>query len=413
MDEVRSDRPLARSGTEMLFAASLVACPACGADAPARADLYGSGTSWSVVGTCPGCGAARQTAFRTEGNPLKATVLLRQLGDARPSAILTVTQLAAELDRCVVRCAAPPEELPPKAWRASLAATERALTCALELLKFVPPGEDAIPGAPLADGRSTRVALQAELDGLVALRERYTVDAPRIWAVEAPPPEVIGALDRPALLAHEAWIRAGRAGEGRLRVVGFDARGARLGGAELSGASLERVRLDRAVIDSVRLTDATLFDLSAQEALATSLKLQGARLQGGTFARARLALAVFAGAQVGQTSFESADLQRSVWDGAVVTGARFDGACFANAWLDGGRFVGCSFLGADLRLVTEGIRCTTRGAVFEGCDFTDTRWDGRDLSGATFVGCRFAGASGTPSAVEGLRVEGCEDRPAW
>jgi len=97
VDEVRSDRPLARSGTEMLFAASLVACPACGADAPARADLYGSGTSWSVVGTCPGCGGARQTAFRTEGNPLKATVLLQQLGDVRPSGATFVGRFTSAL----------------------------------------------------------------------------------------------------------------------------------------------------------------------------------------------------------------------------------------------------------------------------------------------------------------------------
>ena len=80
-----------------------------------------------MVGTCPGCGAARQTAFRTEGDPLKATVLLRQLGDARPSAILTVALLAAELDRCVGRCATPPEDLAPAAWRASLAATSSSI----------------------------------------------------------------------------------------------------------------------------------------------------------------------------------------------------------------------------------------------------------------------------------------------
>src|SRR5512139_1330635 len=211
----------ARSGAEMLFAASLEPCPYCKTMEPAKLDLVGGGTSWTVTGPCPRCNSIRTYAWQTEGNPLEAKVLLRQLGDERPSAIIRVSQFMAELDR-VLPYLREPAQLQPIEWRASLSAIERALTCLYELLKFVPQGMQIIPDTKLTEAerqdrtsrkeRYQRAWLQAELDRVVALRERYTKDAPRIWQLEAPaqPPASKGALDRESLMAHAAWVRAGR-----------------------------------------------------------------------------------------------------------------------------------------------------------------------------------------------------------
>ena len=415
--QVKDRSAKARSGTEMLFAASLLPCPHCGTMEAPRLDLVGSGTSWSVTGTCPRCHETRSHAWTTEGNPLQAVVGMRQLGDDRPSAIIRVGQLVGELDRLLPRLPPSLEDLQPPAWRAGLAAVERALIVLNELLKFVPAGARMIPDTKLDAAeredrarrpeRYQRAWLEGERHRVLALRERYTQDAPRIWALEEPAERPLsrGALDRPSLVAHAAWVREGQRGEGRLDVVGFDAKGARLGGVELSGARLERVELDRAVIDSVRLHDAELVDVSLRGAVATSLRARRARVIRGSFATAQLAIAVFDGAVIEETSFEGANLERSTWADAKVTAATLDRVSLGNAWLDAGRFRACTFREADLRLITPGIKCTTRGAVFEDCDLRFTRWDGRDLSGAAFVRCKLAGIRGIPSSLADLRIE--------
>ncbi|HTE56517.1 MAG TPA: pentapeptide repeat-containing protein [Kofleriaceae bacterium] len=415
--QVKDPVAKARSATEMLFAASLLPCPHCETTEAPKLDLVGSGTSWSVTGTCPRCTSRRSHAWTTEGNPLQAKVGVRQLGDERPSAIIRVGQFVSELDRVRPQLPPSPENLQPIEWRASLAMVERALTVLHELLKFVPAGATMIPDMKLDEAeredrasrseRYQRAWLEGERGRVLALREEYTQDAPRIWALEKPaePPPSRGALDRPSLTAHAAWVRAGQRGEGRLDVVGFDAKGSRLGGVELSGARLERVVLDHAVIDAVQLHDAELVDVSVRGAVATSLKVKHAHVIRGSFAQAQLAIAAFDGAVIDGTSFEGANLERSTWANANVTAASFDNANLGNAWLDAGRFRGCTFRKADFRLITQGIRCTTRGSVFEDCDLRFTRWDGRDLSGATFVRCKLAGISGIPAALANVRIE--------
>ena len=409
--------PKARTGTEMLFAASLEPCPSCKTMEPAKLDLIGGGTSWKVTGPCPRCNTTRTYNWQTEGDPVRAKVLPRQLADERPSQIIRVGQFLDELDRLLPQLRASPEQLQPIEWRASLAAMERALTCLYELLKFIPAGMKIIPATGLSvaerkdrtmrEERYQRDWLQGELDRVLALRKRYTDDAPRIWALEAPaePPAARGALDRASLMAHAQWLREGKRGAGRLDVIGYNAKGQRYGGAGFEGARLERVNFDSALLDAARMIDAELVDVSAQSAVCTSLKLTGARVTGGTFARAQLALAAFDAAIIDETTFDEANLDRSTWAAASVTAAGFDNCVFGNAWLDGGRFRGCTFRKADLRLLTEGIRCTTRGAIFEDCDLRFTRWDGRNLDGTSFVRCKLHGITGIPASLVGVRIE--------
>jgi uncharacterized protein YjbI with pentapeptide repeats len=407
----------ARSATEMTFAASLDPCPSCKTMEPPKLELYGAGTSWAVRGSCPRCETKREYGWETEGNPNQATVLPRQLGDERPSAIIPVGKLIGELDRILPFVREQPEALKPIEWRASLAAIDRAITCLYELQKFVPQGMQIIPDTKLTDAerkdrsarreRFQRAWMQNELDRLLTLAKRYATDAPRVWKLEEPaqPTPAKGAIDRESLNAHEQWVRAGRKGPGRLDVVGYDARGLRYGGVLFEGARLERVNFGRALLDAARMADVELVDVNADDAICTSLKLTRAKLAGGSFVRANLDLAVFDEAAIDETTFDDAHLDRSQWIGARVTAASFDRAVFGNTRFDGGRFTGCTFRKADLRLLTSGIKCTTANAVFEDCDLRFTRWDGRDVSGATFIRCKLHGISGAPVGVDSVHVE--------
>lgn len=414
----------ARTTVEMQFAASLLPCPHCGTMEPTQLDLIGSGDSWSLVGACSQCHARRAHAWRTEGHPLHGKYQPFHLGDERPSQIVRIGQFVRELDRLLPLVADDPTQLDHRPWRASLAALHRARTCLLELLKFVPANMQIVPDTKLADDerrdrtarphRYRRPALQAELDRLVALHQRYIDDAPRIWALEeqaSPQTPARGAIDRETLQAHETWLRAGRQGDGRLDVVGAWAKQARLGGVRFTGARLERVDFRRAVLQGADMTDCELVDLCAVEAACTSLVVARATIIAGTFERSDLRLAVFDGASIERTAFTGADLDRSTWRGAVATDASFHRAVLGNAWLDDGTFRRCDFRDADFRLLTQGIRATTAAAVFEDCDLRGTRWDGRDLSGATFVRCRLAGIAGRCSAIANVRIEAADVSP--
>ena len=188
------DVPRARTLAEMDFAASLEPCPCCGSRGEIELDLIGDGDRWTLSGKCPRCEAPRAFTFRTFGDPLKGAYQWRHLGDERPSQILAPGQLIAEIDRLLPRIRTEPEELEPTEWRASTAANERRVTCLLELAKFLPSDADAIPDvAVTAEERAARRArperytrswITSELDRALALSERYTADAPRIWNLE-------------------------------------------------------------------------------------------------------------------------------------------------------------------------------------------------------------------------------------
>ena len=93
-----------------------------------------------------------------------------------------------------------PSKLEPAAWRANGKAIDRAVTCVLELLKFVFDGADAIPSGEL-DGsadHATRAWLTAERERILDLHARSTADAARIWEIDegkvSPGDEIRGVL---------------------------------------------------------------------------------------------------------------------------------------------------------------------------------------------------------------------------
>jgi len=407
----------ARTTAEMLFAASLEPCPHCGTREAALLQVNGGGDRWTLAGPCTRCKQRRAFTWVTDGDP-RVEPPPRQLGDARPSQIIRVGQLVAELDRVLPLVRERPESLDRASWYAGSAALDRATTCLNELLKFVPPGMRTIPDTKLtADERADRAArrerytrawLQAELDRLIALLIRYTADSPRIEALDAHGGTLAparGAIDADTLRAHAAWVAAGGEGDGRLDVVGCDARGLVLAGAQLAGARLERVTLDRANLEGARLPRSELREVSLREANATSIALASATISGGSFERSALVLASFEGATIDGASFRDANLDRSTWSGATVTAASFALAMFGNARLEHVRFARCTFANADFRPMSDLLAAPTAGAVFEDCDLRGTNWAGRDLANATFIRCKLAGTTGKPSATTNITID--------
>lgn len=186
----------ARTVREMEFVASLEQCRHCGAPTPDDFEMFGHGDSWALRAICPGCGRPRAFTFRTFGHPLKGAYQRRELGGPSPSEVIRPGQFLAELERmrALLGDDIAVEQLAPVAWRAAAASTDRAVTCILELVKFLPPGGDAIPDGFLgpedrADraGRPERYArawLETHRDWLFALDARFNADAPRIWALD-------------------------------------------------------------------------------------------------------------------------------------------------------------------------------------------------------------------------------------
>ncbi|MCP3138322.1 pentapeptide repeat-containing protein [Pyxidicoccus xibeiensis] len=406
--------PRARTTQEMRFAASLVPCPGCGSRQPAKYELTRGGSMSTLTGPCPQCGTRRAHAWATEGDPLKGAAAVYELGDSRPSQLISVGQFMAEYDRVLPFLREDPEALAPVDWKATVSQLHHALTCVLELRKFVPANMKVIPDTRLDEAtRGDRVArrarytaawLDAEVARIRELLARYAADAPRIWALDSeanPPPVQHGAIDRNSLRAHEAWLRRGRTGEGRLDVAGFNAKGLRLGGALFSEALLARVTFDQANLGAARFGRSELTEVSMDRAAATSIDLKGAKLTRGTWKQTDLRLATFDGAVIEETAFPHCDFDRSTWSGARITAASFEHARFGNARLDGAVFAGCVFRDAWFAPTTDRPYPTTAGAKFEDCDLRRTLWTGRDLSGATFLRCKLGGARGEPASLEG------------
>jgi len=279
-------------------------------------------------------------------------------------------------------------------------------------------GADAIPDERLsADELATRarrpeIFRRAWLDELrarhLAIRERVIADIPRVDALETaarPYKRAFGTFSRHALRAHEAWIRGGRTGRGRLVLVGVDAPGEDVGAAELTGASLSWVSFVGIDLSYASMDDARLREVDFTGANLTSTSFRGTTIRGGSFVDAHLALAKFERAVVTGARFGGSDLDRSQWQGAEVRETVFDSARMGNAQLDGAVFIACSFRDANFKPTTPSPPPTTRGTRFVDCDLRGTHWQDRDLTGAVFVGCKLARVSGRPKSLDGMVIE--------
>jgi uncharacterized protein YjbI with pentapeptide repeats len=411
-------RGRARSSTEMRFAMSLVKCKQCGTRVdPEVLRVEGSGEAWAWTGGCARCQSPLWFTFRSYGDPVAAPVPTGELGDARPSEILQPGHFLAEIDRLVPLVRSDPSQLDTAAWKQTRDHNRRVMTCLIELAKFLPAGAQALdPSALSAEEIADRAARPERYrrawieDTLRARRELHALigaELPRITAEEArrAPPPVVGTLDRASLRAHDAWVRRGQTGAGRLVLVGVRAPRERIGAALLTGASLDGVDFTEVDLSYADLEDTELTGATFTGANLTSIQLRGSRLRGGTFAKAAMALAKLERTVIEASVFTGADLERSQWHDARVSDARFEAVRFGNAALDRAVFARCDFRRADFAPTDRLPAPTTAATRFEDCDLRDTRWQGRELAGAVFVRCKLAGVAGRPASLDGVVIE--------
>lgn len=132
-------------------------------------------------GTCPACGAGREFTFAVPPDPVPPPAF----GGDEPSRIISAEQFHALAQRAAA--AVPTLAAAGQAWEAYEAASD-AVEAIGEVLKFVPPGQDGVPGLS---------APQFRRQALEDLRYRYReVQLARSREIETEPdggmPDSIG-----------------------------------------------------------------------------------------------------------------------------------------------------------------------------------------------------------------------------
>ena len=200
--------------------------------------------------------------------------------------------------------------------------------------------------------------------------------------------------------AHEAWLKRGRAGEGRLDLDGVDLSGGHddraLRGVDFKAARFIRCNLKESVIAYGTLDEAELVDCDGSLARFVHGRFERARLIGCRFVGADFRRAWWVDATIERCDLSEAWLVETPIVGSVLTGCDLRGAHVGDSQVDRCRFVGSDLRGADLRL---GSFESTR---FEGCDLRGARMDDRRLTATVFVACKLHGITGQPASVARL-----------
>jgi uncharacterized protein YjbI with pentapeptide repeats len=422
-------RRIAQSLKEMQFALSLHPCAICGAPErdPLKMDFRG-GTFLSdetlgefrIYLQCPQCRGWRSLISWTVAKPYVRHAK-DELNGPLPSNILQPMEFLGEIDRLLPAIAEHPHEQGYKEWSDSMQSLRRAILCANELAKFLPPGASKIPddllypesadhqrSHPIRYSASYISSLQKQLAELFA---RYQADLPRYKAqraAEEPPPKLrVGEFTEQSVRAHRAWEARGMVGEGRLVLKNQDIHDIRLpniGGFCWEGVSIKRARAKLFNFVKAELIDTTWSECSIvavqfNEAELVNTRFEGCAMQFVSFARSRASHCKFE-----RCAMDCARLENCQWEHVELMDCEVYDLTFRGALLKH-----CSFRGQQLGGTRKhGHLATTAGSRFEDCDFRDTRWLGRDLSHATFVRCQLAGATGRPVAHEGLVLEDCD-----
>lgn len=364
----------------MLFALSLLPCPACAArDWTWLFDRSGAGGTRIYSGACRPCRARSEARFHVppvlEGSPAPPRF---HLGGAQPSALIGPGEFLAEVARLAPGVDADPRRLAPEIWDAQWQGLVRLITCLTELIKS---------GGTAECGIETLVSTHMRLCAVLA---EYEADAPRVLALKTaanPPRLVRGEISSRSLEAHLQWVRRGRTGEGRLDVANVKLAGVKIGAKDLSGARIQGAVLERCDASFSTLAGAELEKVSFVQAHLGNCRFDEARVQDCDFLGANLALAKFSGATFCGGRFERAFLDRSTFRGARLNGVNFREAEFGNALLDDAVFMRCDLRGAKLSLNTARVLGTNVRTRFEGCNLRATTWQGRDLASVLFVDC--------------------------
>jgi uncharacterized protein YjbI with pentapeptide repeats len=421
---------IAQSLKEMQFALSLHPCTACGTyerDATKMRLLGGplrrdeSLGDYELSLRCPNCRGWRRLMVWSVPDP-RVRHGLDELNGPLPSNILQPMEFLGEIDRLLPAIAEHPQDQGYKEWFHSMQSLRRAILCANELAKFLPPGASKIPddllypesadhqrSHPIRYSASYISSLQKQLAELFA---RYQADVPRYKAqraAEEPPPRLrVGEFSDESIRAHRAWKARGMVGDGRMTLKHLriqDVGLPHLDGVIWEDVSLLHVRGLTTIFERAELTQTIWVECSIE-----NTHFEDARISLSKFERCAMQVSHFTNSIAVDCRLEACLMTRSNWRGAHWTLVTFVESDLTNATFDNAVFKSCSFRAHSLAATTSfgGHLATTAGSRFEDCDFRDTRWLGRDLSHATFVRCQLAGATGRPVAHEGLVLEDCD-----
>ena len=204
-------------------------------------------------------------------------------------------------------------------------------------------------------------------------------------------------MAKPIMRAHEAWLRRGRTGAGRLELTDANLKNARPPSARLSFA-----RLDRCDISCAQFQ---LFQLDGIELLSChghGANLLGSNMNGATIDACDLPEAVISGAWLDQcsvrsTSFVGTHGDRASFEGSKFTNVDFSDGNLADPRMVGTTFLECRFERADLRMTANLPRLArVEETEFVGCDLRSVAIDGLRMRGVKFIRCRMHGIQGKP-----------------
>lgn len=212
-------------------------------------------------------------------------------------------------------------------------------------------------------------------------------------------------LSRERLAAHDAWLKRGRTGTGRLELENFDFSSLGGYGQKLDGARLVRCRFDDADLTYSYLEGCELIECSALRARLSSISLETAVVERSKFAGANLSRMSLDRARIVDCDFEAAALGRSSITAATVERVTFRGARLVDAKLDRAHFIDCDFSQADFSEVDQLLEHgTTTETRFERCRFDGANFAGRRLERTVFEDCSFAGVTGQPNLTGPITV---------
>jgi hypothetical protein len=206
---------LARTSHEAYLHMDLIPC-GCGnrggETISVTTQLPDGGLGRRYTRTCHRCGVATDFLYRLPAEPLDAAGFA--YGGDEPSELLDAAQWWWAADRYAAAVPANAADLSPEDRRVARGRLAAAVAAIDEILKFVPPGEDQVPGW----------AVWTPMGEAVRAVEGERLDAGRLGAVRAAYAEALRAIPDPdgadAALAEYRRLRAGLgADDARLREV--------------------------------------------------------------------------------------------------------------------------------------------------------------------------------------------------
>lgn len=364
-----------------------------------------SGTQRVFSTTCKSCAAPRRYEVELPDDWKDGNI---DLGTDRPSTIIGPDEFLLAADQAEVKLVDDPAQVHFETYFSAYGGLWRARRYLREVVKFIGPDDKRVAASALKTeaGRRAydedpvrfgRAAITMRVNALDVLEKKYEPLREEMNAArkEAKPvaPE---PFNKQRYEAHQAWLDAGKTGDGRLVMEGNRIT-ERMDAICLEGARFVKCVFVKTRFDSARLGGAE-FEFCSGTGIFASTQLVRARfehcqLSGSNLRRARLDNVTIKFGDWSKVALGRGELRHS-----EVSGVSFRDAQILDCVLDGTMFVDCDFRGASLKVpdVTYTMMGGSTDTRFVNCDFRGANFGDRKLERTIFDGCRFHGVKGKP-----------------